>query len=167
MRKLLFLEFRNREQSVSYVLITIRFQSLKFDLIVDEMKHTIFSGFFSLVQKYPISKHNPTGSLNQKFHSSSHDIRKYIIFLIPCTLQQSIEALVEICLPRKRRKNIGICAVNYRYGAKKHEKLLELFCNIRHIVLFCTLCMPLQPQTRSETKDNLEKKDLQSSILTD
>ena len=127
MRKLLFLEFRNREQSVSYVLITIRFQSLKFDLIVDEMKHTIFSGFFSLVQKYPISKHNPRGSLNQKFHSSSHDIRKYIIFLIPCTLQQSIEALVEICLPRKRRKNIGICAVTIGMVQKSMKNYQNYF----------------------------------------
>ena len=46
MRKLLFLEFRNREQCASYMLITIRFQSLKFDLIVDEMKLNFCLGFF-------------------------------------------------------------------------------------------------------------------------
>ena len=157
MRKVTFPQnFEIRNSVLHTCFFTIRFQSLKFDLIVDEMKHTFyFFGDFSLVQKYPISKLNPTGSLNQKFHSSSHDIRKYIIFLIPCTFWQSIEVLVEICLPRKRRKNIGICAVKPRYGAKKHEKLLELFCNIRRIVLFARFVrMPLQLQTRFETKDN-------------
>ena len=52
MRKLLFLEFRNKgqcsqpSQCASYKLITIKFQSLKSDLIVDEMKHNFFSGLF-------------------------------------------------------------------------------------------------------------------------